>query len=98
MTVQAPRHRRGTFEPASVPEYPRRIAGIDEAVVSLKQKATDLKVGGFLLVAVRSTLDVGALASDEGQNDEERDSEGDGSTAGPERKHRAGRAGEGKCA
>jgi putative transposase len=38
VTVQIPRDRQGTFEPAIVPKYQRRIAGFDEAVVSLYAK------------------------------------------------------------
>jgi putative transposase len=38
LTVQIPRDRHGTFEPAIVPKYQRRIAGFDEAVVSLYAK------------------------------------------------------------
>ena len=38
ITVQVPRDRQGTFEPAIVPKYQRRIAGFDEAVISLYAK------------------------------------------------------------
>lgn len=38
VTVQIPRDRHGTFEPAIVPKYQRRIAGLGEAVVSLYAK------------------------------------------------------------
>jgi len=38
VTVQIPRDRDGTFKPAIVPKYQRRIAGFDEAVISLYAK------------------------------------------------------------
>lgn len=38
VTVQIPRDRSGTFEPAVVPKYARRLAGFDEAVISLYAK------------------------------------------------------------
>src|SRR3954452_6365900 len=38
VTVQVPRDRAGTFEPALVPKHARRLAGFDEAVVSLYAK------------------------------------------------------------
>jgi putative transposase len=38
VTVQVPRDRQGTFEPAIVPKCQRRIGGFDEAVTSLDVK------------------------------------------------------------
>ena len=38
VTVQIPRDRAGTFAPAVVPKYERRLAGFDEAVISLYAK------------------------------------------------------------
>ena len=38
VTVQVPRDRAGTFEPVVVPKYARRLAGFDEAVISLYAK------------------------------------------------------------
>jgi putative transposase len=38
ITAQIPRDRDGTFQPAIVPKYQRRIAGFDEAVVALYAK------------------------------------------------------------
>jgi len=38
VTVQIPRDRAGTFPPAVVPRYARRLAGFDEAVISLYAK------------------------------------------------------------
>ena len=38
VTVQIPRDRAGTFAPAVVPKYARRLAGFDEAVISLYAK------------------------------------------------------------
>jgi len=35
VTVKVPRDRAGTFEPALVPKHARRLAGFDEAVISL---------------------------------------------------------------
>ncbi len=38
VTVEVPRDRAGTFEPAIVPKFQRRLAGFDEAVISLYAK------------------------------------------------------------
>lgn len=38
ITVQVPRDRAGTFAPAVVPKHARRLAGFDEAVISLYAK------------------------------------------------------------
>jgi putative transposase len=38
VTVDAPRDRAGSFEPQIVPKHQRRIAGFDEAVISLYAK------------------------------------------------------------
>ena len=38
ITVQVPRDRAGTFSPALVPKYARRLAGFDGAVISLYSK------------------------------------------------------------
>lgn len=38
LTVQVPRDRAGTFAPVVVPKHQRRIAGFDEAVISLYAK------------------------------------------------------------
>lgn len=38
ITVQVPRDRAGTFAPAVVPKHTRRLAGFDEAVISLYAK------------------------------------------------------------
>jgi transposase-like protein len=38
VTVQIPRDRDGTFTPATVPKHQRRLAGFDEAVISLYAK------------------------------------------------------------
>ncbi len=38
ITVQVPRDRAGTFVPAVVPKHSRRLAGFDEAVISLYAK------------------------------------------------------------
>lgn len=38
VTVEVPRDRAGAFEPQVVPKHQRRIAGFDEAVVSLYAK------------------------------------------------------------
>jgi transposase-like protein len=38
VTVQVPRDRAGTFAPAVIPKHSRRLAGFDEAVISLYAK------------------------------------------------------------
>jgi len=38
VTIQVPRDRQGTFEPAIVAKHQRRIAGFDQAVISLYAK------------------------------------------------------------
>lgn len=38
MTVAVPRDRAGTFEPAIIPKYKRRLSGFDDAVISLYGK------------------------------------------------------------
>ena len=38
MTIEVPRDRAGTFDPQIVPKHQRRIAGFDEAVISLYSK------------------------------------------------------------
>ncbi len=38
VTVQIPRDRDGTFQPAAIPKHQRRLAGFDEAVISLYAK------------------------------------------------------------
>lgn len=38
LTIQVPRDRAGTFAPVVVPKHQRRIAGFDEAVISLYAK------------------------------------------------------------
>lgn len=38
VTLQIPRDRAGTFDPAVVPKHSRRLAGFDEAVISLYSK------------------------------------------------------------
>lgn len=38
ITIQVPRDRVGTFAPVVVPKHQRRIAGFDDAVISLYAK------------------------------------------------------------
>lgn len=38
VTVEVPRDRQGTFEPQIIPKHQRRLAGFDEAVISLYAK------------------------------------------------------------
>lgn len=38
MTIEVPRDRAGTFEPQVVPKHQRRLAGFDDAVISLYGK------------------------------------------------------------
>jgi transposase-like protein len=38
VTVQVPRDRDGTFQPAAIPKHQRRLDGFDEAVISLYAK------------------------------------------------------------
>lgn len=38
VTVQFPRNRAGTFEPAVIPKHSRRLAGFDDDVISLYAK------------------------------------------------------------